>query len=93
MNPFKSQDQYHRRSGDTSREWALLRNIQHQRNQNGSQPKVSPFLLQRAQPISLEKLRSTLQAALDLSESLDLDLDLDLDLEEEFDALEQSLRG
>lgn len=88
MNPDKSQDQYPRRSGNTSLERPLLSNIQHQ-NQNGSQRTVSPFLLQGAQPISLGKLRSTLQAALDISESLDLDLDLD----EEFEALEQSLRG
>jgi hypothetical protein len=42
--------------------------------------------------MSLEKLRSTLQAALDLSESLDLDLDFELD--EEFEALlERSVVG
>ena len=91
MNPDKSQDQYPR-SGDTSLEQALLRNIRHQIQNGGSQPIVSPFvLLQRAQPISLEMLRSTLQTALDLSESLDLDLDFELD--EEFEALERSLSG
>jgi hypothetical protein len=52
---------------------------------------VSPFLLQRTQLISLEELRSTLQAALDLTSSEDLDLDFDLD--EEFEALERSVVG
>jgi hypothetical protein len=91
MNPdTKSQDQALRRSGDTSLEQALFRNIQ--QNQNRSLPIVSPFLLQpRTQPISVEMLRSTLQAALDLSESLDLDLVFELD--EEFEALERSVFG
>jgi hypothetical protein len=85
MNPDKSQDQALRRSCDTSLEQALLLNIQ--QNQNGSLPIVSPFLLQRAQPMSLEELRSTLQAALDLSESLNLALEFD----QEFEALDRSV--
>ena len=91
MNPDKSQDQAIRRSGDntSSLEQALVRNIQ-QQNQNFL-PIVSPFLLQRAQPMSLDKFRSTLQAALDLTESLDLDLNFEFD--EEFEALERSLSG
>jgi hypothetical protein len=92
MNPAKGQDQaLRRRSGDsTSLEQALFRNIQ--QNQNGPLPiVVSPFLLQRAQPMSLEKLHATLQAALDLTESEDLDLNFEF--EQEFEALERSLRG
>jgi hypothetical protein len=67
-----------------------LRNIQ--QNQNGSLPIVSPFLLQpRTQPISVEMLRSILQAALDLTESEGIDIDFELD--EEFEALERSVVG
>jgi hypothetical protein len=89
MNSDKSQDQALRGSGDTSLEQALFLDMQQKRN--GSLPMFSPFLLQRVQPISLEKLRSTLQAALDLTESVDLDLDFELD--EEFEALERSVVG
>jgi hypothetical protein len=90
MNLDKSQDEGLGRSGDASLEQALFRNIQHQ-NQNGSLPIISPFLLHRRQPISIEKILETLQAALDLTSSEDLDLDFELD--EEFEALERSLRG
>jgi hypothetical protein len=91
MNPDKrSQDEALRRSGDTSLEKALSRNITP--NRNSSPPiLVSPFLLQRAQPTSRENLRSILQAALDLTSSEDLDINLEFD--EEFEALERSLRG
>jgi hypothetical protein len=85
MNPAKSQDPSPRRSGDTSLERALLRNIQ--RNTNGSLEMVSPFMSQRAQPISSEKLQSILQAALDLTE----DFHLEFELDEEFEALERSV--
>jgi hypothetical protein len=91
MNPDKSRDQALRRSCDTSLEQALLLNIRAQQNQNGSLPIVSPFLLQRAQPMSLEQLRSTLRAALDLSKLEDLDIDFELD--EEFKSLERSVVG
>jgi hypothetical protein len=87
MKPDEREDQELRRSGAMSLKRAILRNIQP--NRNGSLP-MSPFLLQRAQPISLEKLRSTLQAALDLTSS---DLCLDLELEEEFKDLERSVVG
>jgi hypothetical protein len=87
MKPDEREDQALRRSGAISLKRAILRNIQP--NRNGSLP-MSPFLLQRAQPIPLEKLRSTLQAALDLASS---DLCLDLELEEEFKDLERSVVG
>jgi hypothetical protein len=87
MKPDEREDQALRSSGAMSLKRAILRNFQP--NQNGSLPK-SPFLSQRAQPISLEKLQSTLQAALDLSSS---DLYLDLELEEEFKDLERSVVG
>jgi hypothetical protein len=90
MNPDKrSQDQALRRSGDTSLDQALFHNIQ--QNRNCTPPIVSPLLLQRAQPISRENLRSILQAALDLTSSEDLDLNLEFD--EEFEALERSVVG
>jgi hypothetical protein len=88
MKPDKKEDQALRRSGAISLKRAILRNIQP--NQNGFLPIVSPFLLQRAQLIDLQKLRSTIQAALDLNSS---DLDLDLELDEEFEALERSVLG
>jgi hypothetical protein len=90
MNLDKSQDEGFGRSGDASLEQALFRNAQSQ-NQNGSLPTISPFLLHRRQPLSIEKIRETLQAALDLTSCDDLDLDFELD--EEFEALERSLRG
>jgi hypothetical protein len=85
----KSQEQALRRSGKTSLEWALLRNVQ--LNPKGSQPLVSPFLFQRTQPISVEKVWSILQEALDLTSLEDLDLDIELD--EEFEALGRSVVG
>jgi hypothetical protein len=91
MSPdTKSQDQAVRKSGDTSLEWALLRNVQLNRKVS-SLPLVSPFLFQQTQPISVEKLREILQAALDLTSSDDFDLDIELD--EEFEALERSIVG
>jgi hypothetical protein len=89
MNTGKIQDQVLRRSSGTSLEQALLRNVQ--QNPNGSLAINSPFLFQRTQPHSIEKLRETLQAALDLVSSEDLDLDFELD--EEFEALERSVLG
>jgi hypothetical protein len=83
----REEDQTLRSSGAMSLKRAILRNLQP--NQNGSLPK-SPFLSQRAQPISLEELQSTLQAALDLTSS---DLYLDLEFEEEFKDLERSVVG
>jgi hypothetical protein len=85
----KIQDQALPKSGGTSLEQALLRNVQ--LNPNGSLPMDPPFLFQRTGPISIEKLRETLQAALDLVSSEDLDLDFELD--EEFEALERSVLG
>jgi hypothetical protein len=90
MNADKIQAQALQSSGDTSLEQALFHNIQHQ-NQKGSFTMISPFLLHQRQPISVEKLQETLQAALDLSSSGDLDLDFDF--EEEFRALERSVIG
>jgi hypothetical protein len=77
-----------RRSGDTSLNQAmLLRNIQ--LNQNRSLPIMPPsVLLQRAQPIAHDKLRSAIQAMLD-----EFSVDLDRDLDEEFEALERSVLG
>jgi hypothetical protein len=86
MNTDKSQDQALRKSCDISLEQALLRNVR--QNQNGSLPTISPF---QTQPISVEKLRETLQAALDLTLSEDFDLNFELD--EEFEALERSVVG
>jgi hypothetical protein len=90
MNTDKIQDQALQRSGDTSLKQALYHNIQ--QNQNGSPPStISPSLFQWTQPISVEKLQETLQAALDLSSSEDLDFDFEF--EEEFKALERSVVG
>jgi hypothetical protein len=89
MNPDNSQDPALRTSVVTSPERALLRIFQ--LNPKGFPRTVTPLLFQRGthQAISLEKLRSTLQAALDLTSSEDFDLDFELD--EEFEALERSV--
>jgi hypothetical protein len=78
MKPNESHDQALRRSGDTSLERAtVLHNIQ--LNQNRSSPPMSPTLLLRRtqEPITRQKLRPIMQAALDLlsEEALELDLD------------------
>jgi hypothetical protein len=74
------------RTGDISLNRAmLLRNIQ--LNKNRSLPTMPPsLLLQRAQALTHDKLRSAIQAALD-----EFSVDLDRDLDEEFEALERSL--
>jgi hypothetical protein len=69
MNPDECQDQALRRSEDTSPE------------QQSESLSMSPFILQRAQPITRKKLRTTIQAALDLIDFLD----------EEFEALDRSV--
>jgi hypothetical protein len=69
MNRDERQDQALRRSDDTTPE---------QQNESLS---MSPFILQRAQPVTRKKLRSTIQAALDLIDFLD----------EEFEAHDRSV--
>jgi Tfp pilus assembly PilM family ATPase len=91
MNTDKIQGQALQRNGDArSLEQALSCNIQHQ-NRTGCLTLISTSLFQRTQPISVEKLQETLQAALDLSSSEDLDFDFEF--EEEFKALERSVVG
>jgi hypothetical protein len=71
MSRDENQEQAVRQNGDPSLE-----------QRNGSPP-MSFLMLQQAQPITRKKLRSTIQAALDLMDFLD----------EEFEALDRSVVG
>jgi hypothetical protein len=71
MSRDENQEQALQRSGDPSLG-----------QQNGSLP-MSSLIMQRAQPITRKKLRSTIQAALDLIDFLD----------EESEALDRSVVG